>query len=115
MQKIVSALANFKPRRRGFSKNFLFELEEKVLQNETDLMLETDNGSIDLIGKLAGIDSYRQVFTDSLKLKLFGYEVRVLSLDDLIKAKKAANRPKDLFVLPQLETLRETLLKTKEE
>ncbi len=31
----------------------------------------------------------------------------VLSLDGLIIAKRAANRPKDLIVLPGIETLRE--------
>ena len=34
-------------------------------------------------------------------------ECRVLSLDALITAKRAASRPKDLLVLPELEALRE--------
>lgn len=104
LRKIVSALAHFKPRRRGFSKNSPFVWEEKVLQNETNLMLETDIGSIDLLGEVAGIDSYDKVLANSL---ILNSDVRVLSLDDLIKVKKAAGRPIDLLVLPELEALRD--------
>jgi hypothetical protein len=43
----------------------------------------------------------------SVAMILFGIECRVLSLDALIIAKRAAGRPKDLLVLPELEALRE--------
>jgi hypothetical protein len=36
---------------------------------------------------------------------MFGYTYRVLSLEKLIEAKRAAGRPKDLIVLPELETI----------
>ena len=35
--------------------------------------------------------------------------VKIISLDDLINAKRAAGRTKDLLVLPELEALREVL------
>jgi hypothetical protein len=41
--------------------------------------------------------------------------VRVLTLEGLIKAKRAAGRTKDLLVLPELEALREMLSETDEE
>jgi hypothetical protein len=40
-------------------------------------------------------------------MNLFNMPCRVLSLDALIVAKRAAGRPKDLLVLPELEALRE--------
>lgn len=50
--------------------------------------------SIDLLNKVKGLD-----FNDSLKkaeIHSFGaFEIKVLHIDDLIKAKKASNRPKD--------------------
>lgn len=85
------------------------------MQNKTNFTLVTDIGDIDLFGEVSGVGSYSEVFANSSILKLFGCDVRVLSLEDLIKAKKAAGRPKDLFVLPQLETLQEALSETKEE
>lgn len=115
LKKIVSALASFSPRSRDFPKNLPFFWDERILQNETNFTLETEMGDIDLLGEVAGVGSYSQVLANSTTLKLFGDDVRVLSLDDLIKVKKAAGRPKDLFVLPQLETLQEALLDSAEE
>lgn len=36
-------------------------------------------------------------------------QIRILNLDGLINAKRAAGRTKDLLVLPELEALRELL------
>ena len=109
LKKIVAALASFKPRLRDFPKDLPFFGDEKTLQNETNFTLATEIGDIDLLGEIAGVGSYAEVFANSIELNLFGDDVRVLSLDDLIKAKKAAARPKDLFILPQLEALQEAL------
>jgi hypothetical protein len=46
-------------------------------------------------------------------MPLFGREYRVISLDALIRAKKAAGKTKDLNALPELEALREIMRSTK--
>ena len=109
LKKIVAAFAPFNPRFRDFPKDLPFFWDERTLQNGTNFTLETSLGDIDLLGEVAGVGLYTDVFNHSEILKLFDYEVRVLSLDSLIKAKKAAGRPKDLFILPQLEALQEVL------
>ncbi|MCY7376890.1 MAG: hypothetical protein LH472_13100 [Pyrinomonadaceae bacterium] len=111
LRKIVAALAGFNPRLRGFPKDLPFVWDERTLQNGTNFTLQSDIGDIDLLGEVAGVGAYKEVFADSIIVRLFDYQVRILSLNDLIKAKKAAGRPKDLFVLPQLETLNEVLSK----
>jgi hypothetical protein len=40
-------------------------------------------------------------------VELFGLSFDVLTLEALIASKRAAGRPKDLLVLPELEALRE--------
>ncbi len=45
----------------------------------------------------------------SMPVELFGRSFAVLTLDALIRSKKAAGRPKDLQVLPELEALREAI------
>lgn len=112
LRKIVLALVSFNPRLRGFPTDLPFIWDERTLQNGTNFALQTEIGDIDLLGEVAGVGSYLEVFANSMTLKLFDNDVRVLSLEDLIKAKKAAGRPKDLFILPQLETLQETLSET---
>lgn len=109
LKRIASALAPFKPRLRGFPKDLPFVWDERTLRTGTNFTLETDIGDIDLLGEVAGVGSYAEVFAGSTVVSLFGNEMRVLSLDDLIKAKKATGRPKDLFVLPELEALQELL------
>jgi len=115
LKKIISALAPFKPRFRHFPEDLPFVWDERTLQNGTNFTLETSIGDIDLLGEVAGVGSYAEAFENSVLMKLFDYEVHVLSLNDLIEAKKAAGRPKDLFVLPQLETLQEALSKRTDE
>jgi hypothetical protein len=40
---------------------------------------------------------------------LFGYEVLVASIEDLIRMKRAAGRPKDLLAIEELGALRDEL------
>ena len=62
-------------------------------------------------GEVAGIGTFNDVKEYSIMMELFSFEVRVLSIERLILAKRAAGRPKDLLVLPELEAMQETLLK----
>ena len=69
--------------------------------------LATDLGDIDLLGEVAGVGDYAAALAASEEVELFGATFRVLNLDALIASKRAAGRPKDLMVLPELEALRE--------
>ena len=44
---------------------------------------------------------------ESVPIRLFGVEVRCLTLRGLVAAKRAAGRPKDLEVIAELEALGE--------
>jgi predicted nucleotidyltransferase len=52
-----------------------------------------------------GIGTYREVLASSEPVHVGELEFRVLSLQGLIKAKRAAGRPKDLEALLELEAL----------
>jgi hypothetical protein len=54
---------------------------------------------------MIGGGSYEQVEPNTAWLSVFGRPVRVLDLPALIRAKRAAGRPKDLEVLAELEAL----------
>lgn len=109
LKKIVSAFARFKPQLRCFPEDLPFVWDERTLQNGTNFTLKTTIGDIDLLGEVAGIGSYKLVERESVLTKLYGCDVRVLTLEGLIKAKRAAGRTKDLLVLPELEALQEAL------
>lgn len=52
---------------------------------------------------------YDDLIEGAISLEVFGRDVRIAALDDIIASKRAANRPKDHHALPYLEELRRQL------
>ena len=71
----------------------------------TNLTLDTRFGKIDVIGEVPGVTSFDEIWTRSSLIHVYGYPVRIASLGDLIRMKRAANRPKDRLHLLELEAL----------
>jgi hypothetical protein len=108
-KRLAAALAPYHPRPRDFPADLPFVWDERTLQQGMNFTLTTDLGNLDLLGEVKGLGDFDQVRAQSVVLTLFGIECRVLSLDALIVAKRAAGRAKDLLALPELEALREVL------
>ena len=68
-----------------------------------------------MLGEVAGVGDYEAVKKESVVDTLYDCDVRILTVEGLIKAKRAAGRVKDLLVLPELEALKELLAETNEE
>jgi predicted nucleotidyltransferase len=113
LENIVSALQPFNPNLRGAPENLPFLFDAETLRRGSNFTFRTDFGDIDLLGEIAGVGTFEEIAPGALKMTLMGLEVKVISLEELIKAKRAAGRTKDLLVLPDLETLLE--LQTEEE
>jgi hypothetical protein len=75
------------------------------------LNLVTDAGDVDLVMQPAGFpDGHEALAPASVALELGdGVVVQVASLADVIRSKRAANRPKDVAALPYLEALAEEI------
>jgi hypothetical protein len=69
--------------------------------------LTTSLGGLDLLGEITGGGTYDDLVAESDATDLLGSNVRRLSLGQLIAAKRAAGRPKDLVALSELEALME--------
>jgi hypothetical protein len=54
---------------------------------------------------MVGGGTYEQLLPHSVELVVFGRTIRVLDLPALIRAKRAAGRPKDLEPVAELEAL----------
>jgi len=107
LSRLVTVLAPFHPRPRGFPPGLPFKWEEATLYNASVLTLETDIGDFDLLAEVAGLGTFEDVKAASIEMNAHGNQVRTLNLRSLIQAKRAAGRPKDLLVLPELESLLE--------
>lgn len=107
VKRLAAALAPYHPRPRDFPADLPFVWDEQTIKQGMNFTLTTDLGNLDLLGEVAGLGDYEGVRGQSVIMNLFNMPCRVLSLDALIVAKRAAGRPKDLLVLPELEALRE--------
>lgn len=107
LKRLAAALAPFHPRPLGFPADLPFVWDEATLRNSTVLTLTTDMGEIDLLAEVAGIGGWDEVKSRSIVVESFERSISTLDLRSLIQAKRAAGRPKDLMVLPELEGLLE--------
>ena len=80
-----------------------FQLDKQALQQSKILTLQTDIVALDLMSSVPGIGDYEKVQNAATKVLVYGFEFLVLDLPGLIISKRAAGRPKDLFLLPQIE------------
>ena len=106
LDRIAVALSPFKPRLRGFPPQLPFLWDSSTLSKGTAFTLETSIGEIDLLGEVAGIGTFDEVLAASEKWQIYGFEIDVLSIEGLIRAKKASGRPKDEEGIKLLEALK---------
>ena len=92
---------------RGAPPGLPFVWERATLSHGLNFTLETSLGLIDLLGEIPGGGTYADLVDSSVELRLFAGTTKCLSLDQLIRAKRAAGRPKDMEALAELEALRE--------
>jgi hypothetical protein len=90
---------------RGIEPGLPFILDDRTLFGAPVLTLTTSEGDIDVLNRIAGVGEYSAVRLHSVGISALGVRFRVLDLPWLIKAKRAAGRPRDHEHLPELEAL----------
>ncbi len=83
--------------------------DERSLQFGTNFTLEAEDESLDLLGEMSATGGYEAIVGRAIEMDVAGHMVKVLALEDLIRTKRAAGRPKDLAVLPVLEAMLQML------
>ena len=105
LRRLAGALAPYHPRPANFPLELPFVWDGRTLHGGTVFTLDTDLGRIDLLAEVAGLGGWDEIRKGCVLLPAFDREVWTLDLPSLIRAKRAAGRPKDLLVLPELESL----------
>jgi hypothetical protein len=95
MGRLVAALKEIGVRLRGVPADLPFQLDERTIENGANFTFVTPYGDLDVLADVAGVRSYDELSEAAEEKELFGFPVRVASLDHLIAMKRAANRPKD--------------------
>jgi predicted nucleotidyltransferase len=105
LRRLAAALSPIHPRLRGAPAELPFLWDERTLRNGLNFTLVTDEGDLDLLGEVTGLGGYGEIVLQADEVELHGARVRILSLEDLMRAKAAAGRAKDLVDLEALRAI----------
>ncbi|MEZ0324437.1 MAG: hypothetical protein ACAH95_00900 [Fimbriimonas sp.] len=106
---IASALAPYRPLPLNWPEGVPYVWDDQMLMNSTVVTLETDLGRIDFLAEPDGAPPYAQLRANATIFEMYGRQVFVASIDDLIAMKRAAGRTKDLAHIAELETIKKLL------
>jgi len=103
---LQKAVSNLHPVHRMTPGRKRLNLMEQTCSQFKNLYLDTDIGQLDCLSFIDGLGDYQMVKQASELIKIKDVSLRILSLDGLIKAKKAMNRPRDRQVIFELEAIK---------
>ena len=106
LRALAGALVRFAPTLRGAPPGLPFTLDAPTLRAGLNFTLSSSAGDIDLLGEIPGLGAFPIVRRLSESMTLYGRDVRVLGLDGLERAKRAAGRIKDVADLAEILELR---------
>ncbi len=109
LERLALALRELRARLRGAPQGVRFRLEAETFAAGDHFTFETEAGNLDVLGAPAGVRAMEELERTAVVMDLDGLLVRVASIDDLIRMKQAAGRPKDLIEAEVLGALREEL------
>ena len=109
LERLTEALRELEARLRTPDGDVPFTLDAKVLERTWNLTLSTSMGALDLLGEPSGTRGYEQLIANAKTFDIEGKKLHVSSLEDLIRMKEAAGRPKDRIELEILGALKEEL------
>ncbi len=107
LARLAAALSPLSPYLRGVPPGLPFVLDASTLARGLNFTLTTSRGDLDLLGEIAGGGPYEQLLSNTRRLRVFDCDVDVVTVQELIRLKRAAGRPKDLESIAELEALLE--------
>ena len=105
LDRLAELLASWNAYPRGVEAGLPFIMDRRTLVTNPVLTLTTDEGALDLFDVVEGVGDFAAVSRGSVHVDGGSVQFLALDLPGLVKAKKAAARPKDLDQLPELEAL----------
>lgn len=107
LEALAAVLRQVRARLRGVDRDVPFRLDAETLAAGDSFTFTTDLGDLDVLGTPSGTQGYDDLARDAQSVQIEGRDILVASIDDLIRMKRAAGRPKDLVEIEILGALRE--------
>jgi hypothetical protein len=105
--RLQQALKDINPVHRMTPQRLPLDLTAENCKGLKDLYLSTDWGQLDCLGQVKGIGGYEEVVRRSDQIELEIGACRILTIQALIEAKRAMNRPHDIEAVLQLTAIKE--------
>jgi hypothetical protein len=109
LDALAAALRELGATLRGPATDIPFLLDAETLERGDHFTFETKFGDLDCLGTPPGSKGFPELIDGSTEMALGSEKVVVVSLDDLVRLKRAAGRPKDLVEVEILAALREEI------
>jgi hypothetical protein len=107
LERMAAALLELAVTLRGAPPDLSFHPDARTLAAGNNFTFETEFGPLDILDEAAGMRDYETMRAEARKEKVWGMSIRVASLDDLIRMKRAAGRPKDKLMLEEYVAIAE--------
>ena len=109
LEGLATVLRALHARLRGVDEDLPFQLDARALAAGDSFTFVTDAGDLDILGTPQGTTGFDDLARTATETDLDGISVLVTSIDDLIRMKRAAGRPKDLIEVEVLGALRDEI------
>lgn len=111
--RLARLLAGWEAYPRGIERGLPFFMDTKQFRITPLMTLTAREGFIDVLDQVKGVGAFAKCRSRSIEIEAFNIRFRILDLDALIDAKRAAGRPKDIDQIPELEALKAVLAEKK--
>jgi len=108
LARLAGLLQQLHARLRGADDDLPLVLDAHTLQAGGSFTFSTDVGDFDILAVPAGVEGYDELALGAIEVDLGEFTVKVASVDDLIRMKRSAGRPKDLIEVEILAALRDS-------
>lgn len=106
-EALAAALLSIGATLRGAPAGLPFQLDARTIRMGDSFTFDTSVGSLDCLGTPSGTGGYADLMKNASEVDLDDLRFMVCSLDDLIRMKRAAGRPKDRIEVEILAAVKE--------
>ena len=104
--RLQEAVKDLPPYHRMTPKQIPLHFTRENMAGVKNMYLMTDLGQLDCLSEVLGLGSFDEVLCQCEEIELSSGRCRILTLDGLIKAKSAMNRPRDNEALIELNAIK---------
>lgn len=105
VEALRRALADWHPKHRLTANRLSFLEVPKPGEPVNNLYLQTDRGVVDVLSSVLGVGDFARLKSKAEELSVDGRKCWLMSLEDLIAAKEALGREKDLLAAKELRAI----------